>query len=134
MGSRQCAATAGRCEAPRRELTSQVMAPHGADADTARMNKTLLGLATAGFAILTAAAVWQHGVTGIFAAAVRDLAALQIFVDLVIALVLVMAWIWADAKRHGGNPWPWLVATVFTGSFGPLVYLLTSRRRDDAGR
>jgi hypothetical protein len=95
------------------------------------MNKTPLAIATAVFAVLTAAAVWQHGVTGIFAAAARDLAALQIFADLVVALGLVMTWLWADARKTGRNPWPWLVATLFTGSFGPLVYLLTARAKPD---
>ncbi len=93
------------------------------------MNKTLLTLVTAAFSVLTAAAIWQHGVVGIFAAATRDMAALQIFVNLVIALGLVLAWLWADARKTGRNPWPWLVATLFTGSFGPLVYLLTARAK-----
>jgi hypothetical protein len=92
------------------------------------MNKLTLALATAAFGLLTAVAVWEHGITGIFAAAVRDSAALQIFVDLVIALALILTWIWADAKRTGRNPWPWLVATLLTGSFGPLAYMLSSRQ------
>ena len=92
------------------------------------MNKTLLALVTAAFSLLTIAAIREHGLIGIFAAALRDLASLQIFVDLVIALMLVLVWIWQDAKRTSRNPWPWIVATLFTGSFAPLAYLLTSRR------
>lgn len=92
------------------------------------MNKTVLALLTAAFAALTLAAIREHGYVGIFAAALRDLASLQIFTDLVIALLLAMAWIWRDAKKTARNPWPWLVATLLTGSFGPLAYLLTSRR------
>ncbi len=45
--------------------------------------------------------------------------------DLVIALVLVLVWMWRDAKAIRRNPWPWIVATLTTGSFGPLIYWLT---------
>jgi hypothetical protein len=55
----------------------------------------------------------------------QSLGAAQVFVDLVIALVLVMAWMWRDATIAGRSPWPWIVATLLLGSFGPLVYLLT---------
>jgi hypothetical protein len=109
-------------------FTSEVMALRQREAQTVAMNKPALALMTAAFAILTGAAVWEHGVTGIFVAAVRDLASIQIFVDLVIALILILTWIWRDSKRTGRNPWPWLVATLLTGSFGPLAYLLTAKR------
>jgi hypothetical protein len=38
-----------------------------------------------------------------------------------------MVWIWHDAKAQGRNPWPWIIATLAVGSFGPLVYLLTRK-------
>ena len=47
--------------------------------------------------------------------------------DLVIALMLVMVWMWRDAKATGRAIWPWIVATLILGSFGPLVYLLTRK-------
>lgn len=69
----------------------------------------------------------QRDLRGIVAPPFQGLAAAQVFVDLVIALVLAMIWMWRDARAAGRNPWPWIVATLVTGSFGPLVYLLVRR-------
>ena len=48
----------------------------------------------------------------------------QVFTDLVIALVLVLLWLIPEAKRNGKSPWPWVVLTLVSGSFGPLLYLI----------
>lgn len=88
------------------------------------MKQALLIGTLAGFGALTAAALWQHGFLGILASPLQSLAAGQIFADLVIALTLVMVWIWNDARARGRVAWPWLVATLAFGSFGPLLYLL----------
>ncbi len=48
--------------------------------------------------------------------------------DLVIALFLVLTWLWNDARTSGRNPWPWIGITLVAGSFGPLLYLLTRRQ------
>jgi hypothetical protein len=77
------------------------------------------------FALLTAAAIWRVGYVGIFLAGLDNLGAGQIFFDLVIALSLVLVWMWRDARATGRNPWPWIFATLLGGSFGPLLYLLT---------
>lgn len=50
--------------------------------------------------------------------------ALQIAGDLVLALSMVSFFVWRDAKAHGRNPVPWLVATLFTGSIAPLLYFV----------
>lgn len=77
------------------------------------------------FGALSVVAVWQEGVISIFSAIPRSLGSVQIFVDLVIACMLINVWIWRDAKEQGRNPWPWIIMTLAIGSFGPLVYLLT---------
>ena len=91
------------------------------------MQKLLLIAALVPFAVLTGIALWQHGYLGIFTLHMQSSAGLQVLVDLAIALVLVLTWMWHDAKRLGRNPWPWIVATFALGSFGPLVYLLTRK-------
>ncbi len=80
------------------------------------------------FAALTAVAVWQHGVVGIFAGQLQTSAGLQVLVDLAIALGLVLVWMWRDARARGRRFWPWLLLTLAAGSFGPLLYLLAQRR------
>ena len=88
------------------------------------MTRALLILTLVAFSALTALALWQHGLWGIFQPLFASTAGLQVFVDLVIALSLFMVWMWHDARRTGRSPWPWIVLTLLTGSFGPLLYLL----------
>ena len=92
------------------------------------MNKTVLGVVLLAFGGLTVAAVMQHGYVGIFQYQLQSLAGLQVLADLGIALLLVLAWLWRDARRTGRNAWPWIVLTLAAGSFGPLLYLLTARQ------
>jgi hypothetical protein len=91
------------------------------------MQRLLLVATLALFGALTAAALWQHGYWGILAPHFQSWGGAQVLVDLVIALALVLCWLWRDARASGRNPWPWLVATLLLGSFGPLLYLLTRR-------
>ena len=92
------------------------------------MNKTVSGGVLLAFGGLTVAAVMQHGYVGIFQYQLQSLAGLQVLADLGIALLLVLAWLWRDARRTGRNAWPWIVLTLAAGSFGPLLYLLTARQ------
>ncbi len=88
----------------------------------------LIGVLAA-FSALTLAAVAQHGYLGIFEYQFRNLAGLQVLADLSIALLMVLAWLWQDARAHARNPYPWIVLTLAAGSFGPLLYLLTTPKR-----
>ncbi len=91
------------------------------------MARSILVLILIPFSALTAVALWQHGYWGILAPHFQTFGAGQVLADLVIALTLVMAWMWRDAKATGRNIWPWFAATLILGSFGPLLYLLTRR-------
>jgi TRAP-type uncharacterized transport system fused permease subunit len=91
------------------------------------MPRILIVLTLILFGALTAAALWQHGYVGIFALHLQTFGGAQVLTDLVIALVLVMLWMWHDARATGRNVWPWIVVTLAAGSFGPLLYLLTRR-------
>ena len=92
------------------------------------MKKLALVVVLAVFSALTVAAVMQHGYVGIFEYQFRSLAGLQVLADLGIALLLVLAWLWKDARENARNPYPWVALTLAAGSFGPLLYLLTARR------
>ena len=81
------------------------------------------------FSFLSAYAVYQVGYIGIFDYQRHSPAGWQVIIDLVIACILIMVWMVPEAKRHGRNPWPYVVMTVFLGSFGPLLYLLFGKTR-----
>jgi uncharacterized membrane protein len=91
------------------------------------MSRVLIVITLVLLGILTGMAVWHDGITGIFGSVFSSFGSAQIYVDLVIALVLIMIWMWQDAKATGRIVWPWIVATLLVGSFAPLVYLLTRK-------
>ena len=91
------------------------------------MQRTLITITLLLFGALTVMAMQEVGYIGIFMSPLQSLAGMQIFIDLVIALSLVMVWLWRDAQATGRNAWPWLLATLMLGSFGPLLYLLTKK-------
>ena len=91
------------------------------------MERTILIIAFIAFAVLTGLALWQHGFWGIFEPHFQTFGGAQVFADLVIAISLFLVWMWRDAKANGRNPWPWLVLTLATGSFGALLYLIERR-------
>ena len=76
------------------------------------------------FGALTSLALVEHGYLGIIAYHLPSSAGWQVGMDLVIVCTLAMIWMVADARRTGRNAWPYLVITLFLGSFGPLLYLL----------
>ncbi len=91
------------------------------------MQRILLIVMLIALGALTAIALAEHGLIGLFQVALSTTAGMQVFLDLAIALALFLAWMWGDAKATGRNPWPWLVITLSIGSFGPLLYLLTRK-------
>ncbi|MDP9139171.1 MAG: DUF2834 domain-containing protein [Pseudomonadota bacterium] len=92
------------------------------------MNRTVLmlvlALVTLDFAVLSGYAILQHGYLGLFEYQLASPAGWQVLADLVIVATMAMVWMIADARRTGRTVWPYLLTTVFLGSFGPLAYLL----------
>ncbi len=92
------------------------------------MNRTVLtvvlAFVTIDFAVLTGYSIMQHGYLGLFEYQLASPAGWQVLADLVIVCTLAMGWMIADARRTGRTVWPYLIGTVFLGSFGPLIYLL----------
>ena len=91
------------------------------------MQRILLVVTLVLFGALSAVALWQVGYWGLVAPHFKSFGASQVLADLVIALTLAMVWMWHDAKATGRTVWPWIIATLVLGSFGPLVYLLTRK-------
>lgn len=100
------------------------------------MNGKQLGLEAVllGFSALTAYAVYQHGYIGFFEQLLTTSSVtVATFVDLSIALGLIVLWMWQDARERGVSPLPYLVLTFALGSVGPLLYLLR-RASQEPGR
>lgn len=88
------------------------------------MKRTLIVITLLALGLLTLLAVLHDGLAGIFSSIFSSWGAAQIYADLFISLVLIMIWIWRDAKTAGRNPWGWITATLAVGVFSPLIYLL----------
>ncbi len=76
------------------------------------------------FTAFTAYVVWQEGYFGFLTMAMGGLWNLQVFMDLVIAGLLIIVWMFNDAKQRGVNAWPYVIATLFLGTIPPLWYLI----------
>lgn len=90
----------------------------------------LLGIVLAVFGFENVWALSQYGYIGTWENVINaGFASQLILFDLLIALSLVMVWMWKDARERGVTVWPYLVVTLLTGSIGPLAYLI---RRESA--
>lgn len=95
--------------------------------------RPLLLLVLVPFAAYSLYAVMQVGYFGIFTSHFH-VAGMQVLVDLVIACLLLLVWMVRDARARGRTVWPFVVLTFATGSFGPLLYLLTQPTATAAGQ
>lgn len=95
------------------------------------MNKRVVALLIIilGFGALTVTALLDVGYMGILLPHFQSWGGAQVFVDLVILALMACLWMRADAPKRGLNPWPFVIATLFLGSFGPLGYLLVREWR-----
>jgi len=76
------------------------------------------------FSALSAYVVYQYGYIGLIEQALANAATVQVFLDLTIALSLVMIWMWFDARERGISAVPYILLTLTLGSIGPLAYLV----------
>jgi hypothetical protein len=76
------------------------------------------------FAALSAYAVYEYGYLGVIQRVFADSATTLVSVDLVIALSLVVGWMWQDARARRVSVLPYIVLTLAFGSVGPLLYLI----------
>jgi hypothetical protein len=76
------------------------------------------------FGAFTAYVIGEVGYVGIWRAGLANWGALQILGDLGVVCTLAILWLINDARVHGRNPWPYVVAIMFGGSLGVLGYLV----------
>lgn len=90
------------------------------------MNRKQLVLSAALIVLLAmdACAVYLYGYVGFFRMVVANFAGLTAFVDLAIALVLIIVWMGDDARQRNVSAIPYLAITIALGSIGPLLYLI----------
>ena len=90
--------------------------------------KSILIVVTLLFSALTAYALWDVGYIGIFDYHRHSSAGWQVIMDLVIVCGLMIVWMVNDARAKGRTVWPFVLITLSGGSFGPLLYLITSKK------
>jgi len=98
------------------------------------MNRKQIGLSLilAGFLALNAEVIYQYGYIEAFSAIFANLATIAVFVDLTIALSLILVWMWRDANERGVSFLPYLIPTLALGSVGPLLYLIRRAKSEAA--
>ena len=79
-------------------------------------------LVLAVFGVFSIWVVATHGYFGFIQLAGREPWALQMLIDLVIALSVAVGWMIGDARKRRIATWPYVVATVALGSIGILAY------------
>lgn len=80
------------------------------------------------FTAYSVTVVLGHGYLGFLTLAWREPWAMQMLLDLCIALSVATGWLIQDARRRGVNPWPFVGLVVAAGSVGVLAYLCFTRR------
>jgi hypothetical protein len=94
----------------------------------------ILLLVIASFGALSTLALLDVGYLGLLKPHFQSWGGAQVFVDLVILAVLVCGWMVKDARERGLPGWPFVLITVFLGSFGPLFYLAIRELRSTQQR
>ena len=93
---------------------------------TAGMNirKIFLAIILADFMALTGYVIYQFGPIGWLEYTIANPVTVLLSVDLVLALGISVFWMVRDASKRGINATPYVLLTLFTGSAGPLLYLV----------
>src|SRR5438128_9994383 len=86
-----------------------------------------IGIVLLAFGDLTAYAVYQHGVAGVVQLEMANSVTVTAFADLVIALSLIVSWMWRDASDRGVSPIPYVLLTLVYFSVGQLLFLFICR-------
>lgn len=104
--------------------SSSAPAAAGPAPSTLRIQAFTAAVILAAFGAFSLWVIHGHGYTGFLALAGREPWALQMLLDLVLALSFALGWLRADARRRGIAAWPYFAATIFLGSIGVLAYVV----------
>ena len=105
-------------------MTSEVMASMTSDPHLGRMKTTLLALVLVAFTLYSSLVALDHGYFGFLTVAWREPWAMQMLLDLFVALGCFSVWMRKDARERGLPYLPYLLALPFLGSIGALGYLV----------
>jgi hypothetical protein len=92
----------------------------------------LLAFVLFDFSVLNVYVLSQYGLGDFLELLTANAVTVLAFVDLTIALSLIVVWMWNDAKDRGISALPYLAITLVLGSIGPLLYLLRTAGRAEA--
>lgn len=95
--------------------------------------KVALWLVLAGFSAVTIDVLIAFGYMGFVDWAFHNLATTQMFIDLSIALAMILVIMMRHASRTGRTVWPFVLLTLAFGSIGPLLYFALYLRSDAVG-
>jgi len=90
--------------------------------------KAALALVFAAFGAFSLYVIARLGYVGLWQAALSSSAGWQVMLDLLITALLLLGYLWRDARATGRRFWPYALLTLAGGSFGPLLYLLLAPR------
>src|SRR5262245_22438040 len=81
------------------------------------------------FGALSALALLDVGYLGLITPHFQSWGGGQVLADLVIMCALGVIWMTEDARTRGLSAWPFVIVTLFFGSFGVLFYLVARELR-----
>ena len=76
------------------------------------------------FTVWSTTVAIAHGPFGFLTVSLAHPWAMQMLVDLSIALFVAWSWLRHDAKQRGIPAWPYILGTVALGSIAVLAYLI----------
>ena len=92
--------------------------------------KPLIIVLFIGFTAYTGYIAYVYGYTSVLKVAFSSLPAIQLYLDLAIALLLMMIWMISDVQKEGKS-WlaalPYIAITLVFGVIGPLLYLVCKK-------
>ena len=97
------------------------------------MNKIVIAAALVVLSGITAQALYHAGgLVEFIVALVQAPEGRQVFADLLITMCLLLVFMKRDAEQTGRTFLPWAVLSLLIGSFGPMVYFLTAKKKPSA--